>query len=103
MEKIMEIPENKYICLDYLTLVSEYENRLTSMERGFSMDHDFIDLWVPDDDPNKSLFYLFEAASMRSQKGLTVSLSAQLISAIDGEGLTQALQEIGSVSIEKRS
>lgn len=89
-----------YPCLDYVTLVSQYEDRLTSMERGFQMDHDFLDLWVPDENHNKSLYYLFESAALRNQKGLSLVLTPEVIASIDGAGLVESLKGLGSVSIE---
>ncbi len=90
-----------FVSLDYTVLLKEYEHRLTSMERGFQMDHAFIDLWVPDEDPNKSLFYLFESAALRDQPGLSVTLSNEMLDSIDGEGLINQLGKLGGVDVQR--
>ncbi|MBS1982633.1 MAG: hypothetical protein JST16_00560 [Bdellovibrionales bacterium] len=99
----MERTQNthKYPVLQYQELLKEYEGRLTSIERGFSMDKEFLEFWVPDEDTNKSLFYLFESASLKNEAGLSVVLDAEHISSVDSEGLVAALRGLGAVRSDK--
>lgn len=93
----------KFPRIEYPKVVDEYENRLGSMERGFALDEEFLDLWVPDEDANKSIFGIFESASIRKQKGLTVVINSAAMTTIDGEGLINSLAPLGKASVEKTS
>jgi hypothetical protein len=92
--------KSDYITIDYVLTLADYEDRLVSMERGFTMDQAFLELWVPDDDPAKSIFYLFESASIRKLSGLSLAVAGSLLPSIDGEGLINELKTLGTVRAE---
>lgn len=88
-----------FLRLNYADLIAEYDRRLEAIERGFGMEAEFLGTWVPDDDHNKSLLYLFEAASAGGLPGLALVLDQALLDAIDGEGLLRALKPLGGVRV----
>lgn len=90
-----------FLRLDYEALAGDYEHRLETMERGFGMDAEFLNVWVPDADHNKGLFYLFEAAALGGLPGLTVVIRSGLLQAIDGDGLLHQLKSLGTVNVAR--
>ena len=97
----MDTQNTAYRCLNYVELLAQYEDRLVSMERGFQLDYEFLDLWVPDESHNKSIYYLFESAALRGQKGLALNISPEILSSLDGDGLIESLKALGGVSVQK--
>lgn len=88
-----------FLQVDYAALVGEYEARLETVERGFRMEPEFLEAWVPDEDHSRSLYYLFEAAAATGVPGLSVSLNPQLFSSLDHRDLLHSLQALGSVEL----
>ena len=89
------------LTLDYAQLVQEYESRRETRERGFGMDVDFLDVWVPDPNLIKSVYFLFEAAASHKYAGLSLVLSDEASSEADGDELLNSLRALGGVSVDQ--
>ncbi|MBI3317677.1 MAG: hypothetical protein HYZ90_00820 [Candidatus Omnitrophica bacterium] len=89
--------------LDYENLLASYEDRLTKVLRGFrpTPEVEFLETWVPDDDPARSILNLIEAAKERNLKRLTVTLGHKTLQAVDFDRLTQTIGSIARVMIER--
>ena len=50
--------------IKYEQLVQSYENRLLNQLRSHGVDLDFLEIWVPDEDPVSSILNMAEAAGI---------------------------------------
>ena len=48
--------------IDYEALVESYNDRLLNQLRSHGVDHAFLEMWVPDEDPVNSILNMVEAA-----------------------------------------
>jgi len=94
---------NREPIIDYEDLVVAYHQSLTTMLRGFrSMEEfDFLEIWVPDDDPARSILNLIEAAKERNLKCLTVILGSKTLKAIDLDRWKEEIRSLALVAIER--
>ena len=86
--------------IDYETLVDSYENRLLSQLRGHGVDLDFLELWVPDDDPVASILNMAEAAEASGEADLAIRVAVETLPRDRLGDLQTALSRLGTVSIE---
>ena len=50
------------VVLDYETLTADFNQKLVTRLRGHSADNQYLETWVPDEDPVKSILNMVEAA-----------------------------------------
>lgn len=80
--------------IDYDKLYDEYQVGLIERLRNFDVKGSYIELWVPDEDLNKSLLNLFVAARDARQSNLRVALSAKTAARLNPPQLTEAMQAL---------
>jgi len=85
--------------LDYEMLVASYEDRLLNQLRGHGVDLEFLELWVPDEDPVASILNMAEAAEAAGESELSVRIATALLAEDKAGALETALGEIGQVEI----
>ncbi len=54
--------------IQYSELLKSYEMGLHEQLRNFTTGHDFLETWVPDEDPNRSIAGIFEAAAIAKRE-----------------------------------
>ena len=86
--------------LDYESLVYSYEDRLLSQLRGHGVDPEFLELWVPDEDPVSSIVNMVEAAQASGENELFVRIRHSSLAQDRATTLKSALDELGTVSFE---
>ena len=88
------------IILDYESLVCSYEDRLLNQLRSHGVDQEFLELWVPDEDPVASIVSMIEAAGAFGEKELFVRINHSTLANDRTKTLKPALDKLGTVSIE---
>ncbi|GLR80777.1 hypothetical protein HUE56_00805 (plasmid) [Azospirillum oryzae] len=85
--------------IQYETLVAEFENGLLNALRGHRVGFDYLEIWVPDEDPVKGILNMAESAEALSTPDIAVAVRrSTLPAARDGE-LLALLSQLGSASI----
>jgi hypothetical protein len=86
--------------LDYDQLVADYETGLFTRLRGFGPAAEFLETWVPDEDPVDSLLNMVEAAEIAGRAALSVYIGPATAQRLDVAALTARAGTIGTVRIE---
>ena len=61
--------------LSYEKLVADFESKLVTQLRSFVAGAEFLEIWVPDDDPVKSILNMVEAAEAYGRRDIAVRVS----------------------------
>ncbi len=90
------------LTVSYEQLVSDYQVGLIRSLRGFKpAEHfEFLEAWVPDDDPVQSLFGILEAARDHRLPALAVSIGAAILQSVDLARMRELTERLGQVRIE---
>lgn len=89
--------------LDYDDLVARYNTGLVDNLRSFGFHTDYLDLWVPDEDVNRSLLNLMEAAVSVGQTTLTLRLGAATMAALDYSAFEANVAGRGTPSLSRHA
>jgi hypothetical protein len=81
--------------IDYEALVESYNDRLLNQLRSHGVDHAFLEMWVPDEDPITSILNMVEAAEAHGTEGFSLRLRAETLSP---EGYAALVEAIGSIA-----
>ena len=90
---------NKEIKFNYEDLLMDYENNIENKLRGFRQSFDMLDLWVPDEDHQKSILNLIESVQISGSQKFTISLSKEILSKIDLHTLEKKLSSFVNLEI----
>ena len=85
--------------LDYERLVADYNASLFATLRHHRS-AGALEIWVPDDDPAKSILNMIEAAEIAGVAEISIRVGAQTLSRLDIAGLKAAADELGSFSLK---
>ncbi|UUX48416.1 hypothetical protein NUH88_13435 [Nisaea acidiphila] len=85
--------------INYEQLVASYEDRLLNQLRSHGVDLDFLEMWVPDEDPVASILNMVEAAGAFGTEGFTLRISSANLPAGMRNSLADALQPISETKI----
>lgn len=86
--------------LVYEELYRSYVESLQTKLRNFSVGHEFLDTWVPEEDPTRGLFGLFEAAALaKVREPLIVCVSPETLQRLDCAGLKNKLAALGQTTV----
>ncbi|TPV96808.1 MAG: hypothetical protein B7733_02685 [Myxococcales bacterium FL481] len=88
--------------LNYASLVAEYRSGLVDKLRGFGTADGYLDVWVPDDDPTKSLQNMVEAVGLAGGRAFRVELDTATATAVRRDALRAGLGEQCKVSFVDR-
>jgi len=86
--------------VDYEQVTGTYETGLNTQLRGFRGGARFLEHWVHDPDPVKSIVNMIEAAETDGLVDVTVLLGARTLAALDTAGLDKLAGELGQVAKE---
>ena len=85
--------------IQYETLVAEFEDGLLNALRGHGVGFDYLDIWVPDEDPVKGILNMAESAEAFGTPEIIVAVRRSTLPASrDGE-LLALLSPLGNASI----
>jgi hypothetical protein len=86
--------------IDYEALVESYNDRLLNQLRSHGVDHAFLEMWVPDEDPVTSILNMVEAAEADGTAGFSLRLRPETLSR-EGYGvLAETIRPIASIETE---
>ena len=88
--------------IDYDELVADYQAGLFTKLRGFGPAAAFLETWVPDEDPMRSLLNMVEAAETFGQSEFSVAIGGDTARRIDVAALRAMVGPLGRLSAEPR-
>lgn len=86
--------------LQYEQLVEAYEDSLLTKLRGHRAGAAFLEMWVPDEDPVKSILNMFEAAEAARQSEVSVRVLHTTLPPARHAELRAAAVGLGHVEVE---
>jgi hypothetical protein len=83
--------------VDYESAVAAYMENLSTVLRGFrpAEDLQFLDTWVPDEDPLLSILGIFESAKAAEIPAVTVRVGSQTLASLDLAAIESASATLG--------
>lgn len=81
--------------IDYERLMADYRVGLVDTLRGFGPATEFLELWVPDEDPVISLCNMIDAAGVAGKDRIVVFVGTKTAARLDVAALTAAAAEFG--------
>ena len=101
-----EIMNTKQVSINFNQLVREYWDNLTNTLRSFqaSEEHEFLEMWVPNDDPILCIKDIVDLAASNQIEKLIISIKCDDDLKIQAEDIVRLAKEIGgkiSLSSEK--
>ncbi len=88
--------------LNYEDLVHAFEEALVTKLRGHAAEAEYLEMWVPDEDPVKSLLNMVEAAQAYGRDEIAIQVAAETLSQDRVNELFGILSDIGAVKITPR-
>ncbi len=85
--------------LNYETLVRAFEDALVTKLRGHGAEADYLEMWVPDEDPVKSILNMVEAAEAYGRDEIAIEVSAETLTDTQVNELLSVLGDIGSTRV----
>jgi len=85
--------------LAYEQLVEDFNRKLLTQLRGHGAEAEYLEMWVPDEDPVKSIVNMVEAASAYGQAELRVSVAEATLPRARHAALAAELGAFGRVDI----
>lgn len=85
--------------LNYETLVRAFEDALVTKLRGHGAEADYLEMWVPDEDPVKSILNMVEAAEAYGRDDIAIEVSAETLTETQVNELLSVLGDIGSTRL----
>jgi hypothetical protein len=89
--------------IDYNNLVKGYYDGLVNNLRNFSPGPEFLESWVHDEDHERSLFGIFEAAKDAGLTSLSVTVEPPFCDDLNMNSLNKELSHLGKTKIESQS
>ncbi|MFL2932262.1 MAG: hypothetical protein ACJZ47_05580 [bacterium] len=90
---------DKEIKFDYEVLLTDYENSIENKLRGFRQSFDMLDLWVPDEDHEKSILNLIESVQISGVSKFSISLNENILKEIETKTLEKILSSFVNFEI----
>ncbi len=87
--------------VQYEETVSEYEQGLQTRLRGFRPAQEFLETWVHDADPVRSLLSMVEAAELGGVKDLEIALGPETARRVDRKRLESLTSKVGKVTLQE--
>lgn len=85
--------------LNYEVLVRAFEDALVTKLRGHGAEADYLEMWVPDEDPVKSILNMVEAAEAYGRDNIAIEVSADTLTDTQVNELLSVLSDIGSARV----
>lgn len=85
--------------IDYDRLTADFNQSLVTTLRGHKPAEDYLDIWVPDEDPVKGILNMVEAAQAAGRGGIELQVSTKTLPITRHAELHNELTTIGEVAI----
>lgn len=86
--------------IDYEALVESYNDRLLNQLRSHGVDHAFLEMWVPDEDPVNSILNMVEAAEAHGTTSFSLRFREGTLPRESHANLVAAISALATVKIE---
>jgi len=86
--------------LDYERLVADFESKLVTQLRKFSIDSEYLEMWVPDQNPVKSILNMVEAAEAFGQSEIMVQIASTTMPPDRVSELVNQIGDLGRVDVQ---
>lgn len=83
--------------LSYEQLVADFETKLLTQLRSFGAGAEYLEMWVPDQDPVKSILNMVEAAEAYGRSDLAVKVDAATLPSNQIGALVSEIGTLGRV------
>ena len=80
-----------------------FEEALVTKLRGHGAEADYLEMWVPDEDPVKSILNMVEAAEAYGRDQIAIEVSSETLSEGQVNELLALLSDIGSPQVTARA
>ena len=90
---------DKEIKFDYEVLLTDYVNSIENKLRGFRQSFDMLDLWVPDEDHEKSILNLIESVQISGVNKFSIFLTENILKEIETKTLEKILSSFVNFEI----
>lgn len=87
--------------INYEELVADYNDKLLTKLRSHGSSFEYLEMWVPDENPVKSILNMVEAAESSGKQDIQVSVSNNTFADSDVNELIEEINKIGAVSIQE--
>ena len=85
--------------LRYEALVEDFNRKLITQLRGHSADAEYLETWVPEEDPVKSILNMVEAAQSYGQDEIRVCVAEATLDAQQRDQLLALVSALGEARI----
>jgi hypothetical protein len=85
--------------LSYEEIVGDFQSKLVTQLRSHGSSIEYLEMWVPDADPVRSILNMIEAAQAYGQSDLKLRVGKSTLSAAQIEELRAEAASLASVSI----
>jgi hypothetical protein len=88
--------------IHYESLVESFEDGLLNKLRGHGVEeHEFLEMWVPDPDPVKSVLNMVEAAEIGAVESFDIAISSETLGGPRLDELKDAVAAMATLELEK--
>jgi hypothetical protein len=87
--------------IDYEAIVAQYEKDMEEKLRGFRPAHEFLEMWVHDEDPARSLLNMAEAAQTSGLEHLDIYIGERTTAGLDTGRLREFVSRVGTVDCRR--
>ena len=87
--------------LDYEQLVADFESKLVTQLRKFGSDAEYLEMWVPDANPVKSILNMVEAAEAFGQGEIAVRVASNTMPPDRVDELVAQIGKLGNVAVSR--
>ncbi|MBE17365.1 MAG: hypothetical protein CMH79_01260 [Nitrospinae bacterium] len=89
----------KKVKFNYEDLLTDYDHSIENKLRGFRQTFEMLDLWVPDEDHEKSILNLIESVQISGIQKFSIILNNNILAKIDSEALHKTLSSFVNLEI----
>jgi hypothetical protein len=87
------------VVLDYENLTADFNQKLVTQLRGHSADNQYLETWVPDEDPVKSILNMVEAALSSGLEALRVRIATSTLNETQRDALLAELEAVAKARL----
>lgn len=86
--------------VNYEEAVSDFNEKLLTQLRSHGAEADYLEMWVPDEDPAKSILNMVEAAQTYGRETIAIRVSKSTLAEGLLHGLRTEIASIGQMTLE---
>lgn len=86
--------------VNYEEAVSDFNEKLLTQLRSHGAEADYLEMWVPDEDPAKSILNMVEAAQTYGREGIAIRVSKSTLPEGPLQGLRAEVASIGQMTLD---